>query len=98
MCCIFEQTTCGGTVTENCTYVQNPGYPTAYNPGTAVITCQASLLSSNFQGVSKRSSGSHRCHHVRGAFFLDQNQKLNFLSFRIMSRGATRPFKSNMFL
>ena len=55
VCCIFEQTTCGGTVTENCTYVQNPGFPTAYNPGTEVITCQVSLF--RFPGATALPGG-----------------------------------------
>merc|ERR1711894_711714 len=28
-CCLFTQTTCGGTVENNCTHVQNDGFPAA---------------------------------------------------------------------
>ena len=42
VCCIFEQMTCGGTVSENCTYIQNEGYDTGYSPGTATETCVVS--------------------------------------------------------
>ena len=38
--------TCGGTVTENCTYVQNPGYNTAYDPGAVTETCQVTFYKS----------------------------------------------------
>merc|ERR1739838_881635 len=34
-CCLFTQTTCGGTVENNCTHVQNDGFPTALT-GTAL--------------------------------------------------------------
>jgi len=30
VCCLFKTSTCGSTVTENCTYVQNPGYSSSY--------------------------------------------------------------------
>ena len=29
VCCMFTLSTCGGTVNQNCTYVQNEGFPTA---------------------------------------------------------------------
>ena len=35
--------TCGGTVSENCTYIQNEGYDTAYDPGAVTETCVVSL-------------------------------------------------------
>ena len=44
VCCIFEQMTCGGTVSENCTYIQNEGYDTGYSPGDATETCVVSML------------------------------------------------------
>lgn len=43
-CCLFTQTTCGGTVENNCTHVQNDGFPTALT-GTA----QAALPNCNYQ-------------------------------------------------
>ena len=39
VCCLKTISTCGSTVTNNCTYIQNPGYPSAYT-GT---TCQYSV-------------------------------------------------------
>jgi len=30
VCCTFLVSTCGSTVSENCTYVQNPSYPSSY--------------------------------------------------------------------
>ncbi|KAG1699835.1 hypothetical protein GQR58_005417 [Nymphon striatum] len=31
VCCTFVLTTCGNTSSENCTYFQNPGFPSTYN-------------------------------------------------------------------
>ena len=31
MCCVFLVTSCGSTVSNNCTYVQNPSYPSSYS-------------------------------------------------------------------
>ena len=31
VCCTFLVSTCGSSVTNNCTYVQNPSYPSAYS-------------------------------------------------------------------
>merc|ERR1711976_11293 len=30
VCCVFKISSCSGTVTENCTYIQNPGYTSSY--------------------------------------------------------------------
>jgi len=30
-CCIFRNSVCGSTVSENCTYLENPGYPSAFD-------------------------------------------------------------------
>jgi len=43
-CCLFTQTTCGGQVDNNCTHIQNDGFPTALT-GTA----QAALPNCNYQ-------------------------------------------------
>jgi len=37
-CCVFRNSVCGATVSENCTYVENPGFPNAYT-GTAAGDC-----------------------------------------------------------
>jgi len=31
VCCTFTKSTCGSVVKENCTYIQNPSYPTKYS-------------------------------------------------------------------
>ena len=31
ICCLFTAETCDTTITENCTYVRNPGFPAGYN-------------------------------------------------------------------
>merc|ERR1712166_1389200 len=43
-CCLFTQDTCGGQVDNNCTHIQNDGFPTALT-GTA----QAALPNCNYQ-------------------------------------------------
>jgi len=43
-CCLFTQTTCGGQVDNNCTHIQNDGFPTALT-GTAL----AALPNCNYQ-------------------------------------------------
>ena len=42
VCCVTSVNTCGSTVNDNCTYIQNPGYPTAFD-GTA---CQYTIKQS----------------------------------------------------
>lgn len=34
VCCVITMSTCGGSISTNTTYIQNPGYPTAYTPAT----------------------------------------------------------------
>ena len=39
VCCLSQTQTCGATVSENCTYIQNPGYDGTYNTeGTCSYT------------------------------------------------------------
>ena len=40
VCCTFLATTCGSSVAQNCTYIQSPGYPSAY---TTAGTCKYSI-------------------------------------------------------
>merc|ERR1712012_1522444 len=46
VCCTFRFTACGKTITENCTYIQNPGYSSSY---TTSGSCSTSVtpISSN---------------------------------------------------
>jgi len=40
-CCVFRNSVCGATVSENCTYVENPGFPNGYTgtiPGNCAFT------------------------------------------------------------
>jgi hypothetical protein len=46
VCCIFTLTN-GGTVSQNCTYIQNPGFPSSYGSTSAI----------NYM-VTKSSSGT----------------------------------------
>ena len=36
VCCIFVIQDTGGTINQNCTYIQNPGFPSAYSETTAL--------------------------------------------------------------
>jgi hypothetical protein len=36
VCCLFTTSTAGATVSENCTYVQNPNFPSPYMETSAV--------------------------------------------------------------
>ncbi len=36
VCCVFTVSTTGSSITQNCSYIQNPGFPTAVMGGTAV--------------------------------------------------------------
>merc|ERR1719464_1439875 len=41
-CCLFTQSTCGGTVDNNCTHIQNDGFPTVItntNGGDTPVVC-----------------------------------------------------------
>lgn len=31
VCCVFSSSTCGSTISENCTYITNPGFPNTYS-------------------------------------------------------------------
>merc|ERR1712226_48978 len=44
VCCTFLESTCGSTISNNCTYIQNPGYPSAY---TTAGSCQYSVAPIN---------------------------------------------------
>ena len=37
VCCVFIVSTSGGVVQQNCSYIQNPGYPSSYT-GTSSVT------------------------------------------------------------
>lgn len=42
VCCTFTKSTCGSTVSQNCTYVQNPGYSSSYTV-TTTTSCSYSV-------------------------------------------------------
>ena len=35
VCCMVKTSTCGSTVSQNCSYIQNPTFPSTYAPTTA---------------------------------------------------------------
>ena len=39
VCCVVKTSTCGTTVAQNCSYIQNPSFPTGYAP-TAATNCE----------------------------------------------------------
>ena len=36
VCCLFTLSTSGSTISQNCSYIQNPNFPTALAGGSAV--------------------------------------------------------------
>merc|ERR1712209_216495 len=54
VCCIQRVSTCGGTVENNCTYIDNPSYPSTY---TSTSSCSytvkdAKMISAKFGWIS----------------------------------------------
>merc|ERR1712165_205550 len=45
VCCSFTLSTCGSTVSQNCTYIQNPSYPTTFTTSGACAYTVAPLSS-----------------------------------------------------
>merc|ERR1712110_1089520 len=37
VCCVFMVTACGSTISQNCSYIKNPGFPNAYTATTACV-------------------------------------------------------------
>ena len=48
----FRKTTCGSSVAENCTYIQNPGYSSSY---TTSGSCSYSVTPLNTGGCGYKS-------------------------------------------
>ena len=40
VCCVFMTSTCGASVSQNCSYIKNPGYPSAF---TSTSSCSYSI-------------------------------------------------------
>ena len=40
VCCVFMTSTCGATVSQNCSYIKNPNFPAAY---TATAACSYTI-------------------------------------------------------
>ena len=45
VCCLFTYSTSGTTIKQNCSYIQNPGFPSVYTTTTA-LTYKVSKLQS----------------------------------------------------
>mmetsp|Transcript_40621 Transcript_40621/g.63788 ORF Transcript_40621/g.63788 Transcript_40621/m.63788 type:complete len:401 (-) Transcript_40621:129-1331(-) len=71
VCCVTTMKTCGSTISNNCTYVQNPNYPSAFNGTTCTYSvkqsdtniCQIRLdyLTFSIQGPNLAQTGQARC-------------------------------------
>jgi len=48
VCCTFTVSSCSSTVSQNCTYIQNPGYPSAYT-ASSDTSCEYSVKPMNSQ-------------------------------------------------
>ncbi len=56
VCCVFIFTATNSRISENCSYIQNPGFPTAFSPtGTAPNT---------FTYTVNRKDNSKLCLHL----------------------------------
>ena len=40
VCCVFQTSTCGSSVSQNCSYIKNPNHPSAY---TSTSNCQFTI-------------------------------------------------------
>jgi len=60
VCCLFTTQT-AGTISENCTYIQNPGFPSAYTTGSTiqwtVAKCATDVCSLRFDFESFTTAG-----------------------------------------
>ena len=52
VCCVFSFSTSGATLTQNSSYIQNPGFPSPYIGGTGV-TYTVSKASSGERAIPK---------------------------------------------
>jgi len=66
-CCLIYQKTCGGTVSYNCTYLQNPDYPSSYStagtctwklPKTSSDVCMIRLDFDEFSLAAPSTTGA----------------------------------------
>ena len=64
-CCLIAASTCGSTVSDNCTYVRNPGYPSSYDGSSACsfviqqISSTICFIRLDFSAFSTRPPKSH---------------------------------------
>ena len=67
----FRKSTCGSTVSQNCTYVQNPGYSSSYTV-TTTTSCSYS--------VAPISSGTYhfKSNHIWWLFYMKIHLKSHF--------------------
>ena len=69
VCCVFTASACGSTIANNCTYIQNPNYPSSESSGsceykvTPVSTdvCQLRLDFQTFDITEKTSDNAGTC-------------------------------------
>ncbi len=85
VCCIFVTSTSGSTITQNCTYIQNPGYPSAYG-GTSSVSYTIQKCSSGlFTILSLQLWNSAFDDFFSEVCWL----RLDFEAFTIQGTGAT---------
>jgi len=88
VCCVVKTSTCGTTVAQNCSYIQNPSFPTGYAPTTAT-NCQFKVKP---LGTSKKNQifANLMCPFSTYLSFLDICQlRLDFLKLQISAKAAT---------
>ena len=74
VCCVFTVSTCGSTVTNNCTYLQNPSYPSSESSGTS---CSYSVTPKS-DDICQLRLGTKRIHLLSGTFFLGKQLSMYF--------------------
>jgi len=65
VCCIVSTSTCGSTISNNISYIRNPGYPSSYSP-TNAETCTFTIRKCSDgicqlrEGIVHITKGSHQ--------------------------------------
>merc|ERR1711976_286938 len=61
VCCTFLVSDCGSTVSNNCTYIQNPSYPASYTTAGACVDSFGVTVGSSrvYQSLCGTNSGEH---------------------------------------
>ena len=66
VCCVFMVSTCATTVSQNCSYIKNPNYPSAYTDTTAcsftIAKCSSGKSELSLRKVKVQMSITTKCY------------------------------------